>query len=463
MYVLVYKRDYFYMYNAIPFVLIIGYYAIYNLPKLLFFLAFITPLSVSLKELGYYGSVDLSLPAEPLMAGLMFLYFLNKLYTNQYNKGINTHAITLLIGVQLFWMFVTTLTSEDIIISIKFFISRCWFVFSCYFLANYLFKEKKNIIPFLTSYIVALAIVCVYTIFMHSKYGFDHKSADWVMSPFYNDHTAYSAALAMFIPVLISFLFISTINKFNKIIYTGILLLFILAIVLSYGRGGWLGLAVAFAVFVTLLLRLNFKALVIAFVSFFILFFSFQDEILIALGRNNTDAEEGFMNNIESVSNISTDASNLERLNRWSCAIRMWQDMPVFGWGPGTYMFKYAPYQLSSQTTVISTNFGTNGNAHSEYLGPLAEEGLPGLLIVLCFLLYTFSFGYRLYRQVEDRDTRILGTGVFLGLVTYFIHGFINNFLDTDKLSLPFWSFMSIMVCIDLFHKKKTENTNTKK
>lgn len=121
-------------------------------------------------------------------------------------------------------------------------------------------------------------------------------------------------------------------------------------------------------------------------------------------------------------------------------------------------MFKYAPYQLSSQKTVISTNFGTNGNAHSEYLGPLAEEGLPGLIIVLGFLFYTFSFGYRLYEQVEDKNTRILGTGVFLGLVTYFIHGFINNFLDTDKLSLPFWSFLSIMVCIDLFHKKKSEN-----
>jgi O-antigen ligase len=129
----------------------------------------------------------------------------------------------------------------------------------------------------------------------------------------------------------------------------------------------------------------------------------------------------------------------------------------VFGWGPGTYMFMYAPYQLSSQKTVISTNFGTNGNAHSEYLGPLAEQGLFGMLIVLALLFYTFNFGYRLHREVQDRNMRILGTGVFLGLVSYFIHGFINNFLDTDKLSLPFWSFLSIMICIDLFHKGEIE------
>ncbi|MBP9068116.1 MAG: O-antigen ligase family protein [Bacteroidia bacterium] len=452
-YVLVKKRDYFFEYNAIPFILIVGYYAIYNLQSLLFLLAFITPLSVSLKELGYYGTVNLSLPAEPLMAGLMLLYFLNKVYTNKYDRRINFHPLTIIIYIQLFWIFVTMLTSEDVLISLKFLISRCWFLFSCYFLANYLFKNKKNIVPFLSAYMISLAIVCAYTIFTHSKYGFDHKSADWVMSPFYNDHTAYGAALAMFIPVLVSFLVMKSINRFNKMMYLFLLILFIVAVTLSYARAAWLGVAVAFAVFITLIMKFNFKVLITVLFTLGVLMFSFQDDILIALGRNNTDAEEGFLNNIESVANISTDASNLERLNRWSCAVRMWQDMPVFGWGPGTYMFMYAPYQLSSQKTVISTNFGTNGNAHSEYLGPLAEEGLPGLLIVLCLMFYTFNFGYRLYKEVKDPEIRILGTGVFLGLVTYFIHGFINNFLDTDKLSLPFWSFLSIMLCIDLFHK----------
>lgn len=457
-YVLVKKRDYFFEYNAIPFVLIIGYYAIYNLQSLLYLLAFVTPLSVSLKELGYYGPVNLSLPAEPLMAGLMLLYFLNKIHTNKFDRRVNTHPLTILIYIQLFWIFVTMLTSEDVLISLKFLISRCWFLFSCYFLANYLFKDKRNIVPFLTAYMISLAIVCGYTIFTHSKYGFDHKTADWVMSPFYNDHTAYGAALAMFIPVLVALLWMSNVKRFNKIMYLFLLLLFIVAIILSYARAAWLGVAVAAAVFVTMILGFNFKVLVAVLFTTGVLLFSFQDDILIALGRNNTDAEEGFLNNIESVSNISTDASNLERLNRWSCAVRMWQDKPVFGWGPGTYMFMYAPYQLSSQKTVISTNFGTNGNAHSEYLGPLAEEGLIGMLIVIVLLFYTFNFGYRLYREVKDPNMRILGTGVFLGIVSYFIHGFINNFLDTDKLSLPFWSFLSIMICIDIFHKEEIEH-----
>jgi putative inorganic carbon (HCO3(-)) transporter len=452
-----YKRDYFFMYNTIPLFFIVGYYAIYELEKLLFFLAFITPLAVTLKEIGIYSTLNLSLPSEPLMAGLFLLYVLNKINSSNKLMEVNTHTLTILIALQLFWIFTTTLTSVDFVISIKFFISRLWFVFSCYFLANYLFKNKKNIVPFLTCYIVSLAIVCFYTIYQHSKFNFDHKTADWVMSPFYNDHTAYGAALAMFIPVVIAFLFMSSISKKNKMFMASILFVFLVAIVLSYARAAWMGLFVAVAVLITLFMRFNFKILFTGMLAVGMLFFTFQDDILIALGRNNTDAEEGFMNNIESVSNISTDASNLERLNRWSCAIRMWEDKPFFGWGPGTYMFNYAPYQLSTQKTIISTNFGTNGNAHSEYLSPLCEQGVIGLGIMLAIMLYVFNFGYRLFKEVKDRDMRILSTGVFLGMVTYFIHGFLNNFLDTDKLSLPFWSFLSIMVCIDLFHKNSVE------
>ena len=42
-----------------------------------------------------------------------------------------------------------------------------------------------------------------------------------------------------------------------------------------------------------------------------------------------------------------------------------------------------------------------------------------------------------------------------LGLVTYFSHGFLNNFLDTDKLSVPVWGFIAILVALDIYHLPK--------
>lgn len=456
-YVMTYKKFYFYPYNALPIILFIIYTAVFHLQQLVFFLAFCTPLAISLKEMGLTQGPDLSIPTEPVMAGIMLMYIINHFQKDLAEKRFRDHPVTILITIQLFWMLVTTCTSTDVIVSIKYLVSRLWFIFSCYIIIPHLFVRRENIVRFVYAYCAALAIVVCYTTVVHARFNFGEKAADWVVSPFYNDHTAYGAALAMFIPVMVSFLFLRNHSKISKFFAAGFFCLFALAIVLSFARAGWLSLMVALGVFLTLMLKIRFRTLLITFASGLAIFFVFQTEIVMILSKNDTDAKGGFANNLESMSNISTDASNVERINRWSCAIRMWMDKPVFGWGPGTYMFKYAPYQLSRDLTIISTNFGTNGNAHSEYLGPLSEQGLIGMIIVIIILFYVTSLGYRLVYSLEDRDDRILCTGLFLGLMTYFVHGFLNNFLDTDKLSLPFWAFLAALVCFDLYYTKKPQ------
>jgi len=59
-----------------------------------------------------------------------------------------------------------------------------------------------------------------------------------------------------------------------------------------------------------------------------------------------------------------------------------------------------------------------------------------------------------LAETIHNRDLRLLLLSAWLGLVTYFIHGILNNYLDTDKASAPFWGFIAILVAVDLFHRK---------
>jgi len=79
----------------------------------------------------------------------------------------------------------------------------------------------------------------------------------------------------------------------------------------------------------------------------------------------------------------------MERVNRWKSANQVFREKPLMGWGPATYQFKYAPFQIASEKTIISTNYGKVGNAHSEYLGSLVDSGIPG--IMLYFLLLILS------------------------------------------------------------------------
>ena len=158
--------------------------------------------------------------------------------------------------------------------------------------------------------------------------------------------------------------------------------------------------------------------------------------------------------------NYNPDASNLERFNRWNCAIKLFKERPFFGWGPGTYSFVYAPFQDASDLTIISTNFGDGGNAHSEYLGPLAEQGLFGMLLMIGLV---FCFFYRaswLYIKTKNQQVKAMTMMLILSLATYFSHGILNNYLDTDKASVPIWGMLAIFVALDCYHSKNITSKN---
>jgi O-antigen ligase len=209
--------------------------------------------------------------------------------------------------------------------------------------------------------------------------------------------------------------------------------------------------------YVILLLRIRFRNVLIVFLSACTLAFVYQTEIVMKLEKNRQDASQDFDKHIESISNISTDASNLERLNRWNAAFRMFRERPFFGWGPGTYSFEYAPFQHAHEKTIISTNMGDKGNAHSEYIGPLCESGVLGALTFISIIICVLATGFRLYYTVTENETKKMVLVIVLGFITYIVHGGLNNFLDTDKASVPFWGFVAMLVAIDLYHKRKSE------
>jgi O-antigen ligase len=303
-----------------------------------------------------------------------------------------------------------------------------------------------------------LFVVIVYTIVRHADNGWTQKAAHWVMIPFYNDHTAYAAVLALFIPPMIAFMRDRHASVRERFAAGLMVLMLITAIILSYTRAAWLSLLVTLLIYFIYSFRIKFYHVVIILAGLTTAFLMFSSDIMMKLEKNRQDSATDFNKHIQSISNISTDASNLERINRWHSAIRMWEQRPFWGWGPGTYQFNYAPFQKSSEMTIISTNAGDMGNAHSEYIGPLAEQGvlgMAGMIILVIAVIYRSS---RVYITAKDPNVRLLTMGILLGLITYFIHGTLNNFLDTDKLSVPFWAFIAMLVSLDVYHNPKVKS-----
>ena len=451
LFLVVKKNNYFFF--ALPVVLGVLLLYIFSLDKVLLFTAFTVPLSINLKALD--AGLAISLPAEPLLMGILVLFLAKMLYDGKFDRRISHHPIAIVIYCMFAWMLVTTITSEMPVVSLKFMVSRLWFVVPAFFLCTVLFKKPKNIDLFIWLYIASLCIVCVYTIIHHAQFGFDGDSAHWVMTPFYNDHTAYGAALAIYLILALTYVFIPGISKGRRFLVIGVVALLSLALTLSNCRAAWLSMIASLGVLVCVLLKIKFRWVAAAVIILVGLFLTFQNQIIDTLEKNNQDASGDLVENIQSITNISTDASNLERINRWQSAFRLFNERPVFGWGPGTYQFVYAPFQMSKEKTIISTNAGDGGNAHSEYFGPLAEQGLVGSLLVLTLVVVTVTCGLKTYSRCKNKKAKVLVLGATLAFFGYFIHGFLNNFLDTDKLAVPVWSLAALIATIDVYYADK--------
>jgi len=333
---------------------------------------------------------------------------------------------------------------------------RTWFAIVFFFIATQIFKRDENILRFYWLYIIPFLIVIFYTIYRHAGHGFTQITSHTMMKPFYNDHTSYGAMLAMYIPILGGLIWLYSKKSVIKTIFSiGTLIIFIVAVLLSYTRAAWVSVAVALIVMTIVVLKIRFTTIMVISTIFLILIGVYQTEIMHRLQQNRTPSSKDFIDHARSISNIRNDPSNLERLNRWSCAWRMFEERPVFGFGPGTYQFKYGAYQLSYEKTRISTNFGTAGNAHSEYLGPLAESGVLGTLSFILIIIFAVITAIRVYNQSEDYKIKAISLISLMSLVTYWVHASLNNFLDTDKASAPYWGCIAIIVALDIRNKIK--------
>jgi O-antigen ligase len=190
-----------------------------------------------------------------------------------------------------------------------------------------------------------------------------------------------------------------------------------------------------------------------------IIYLNFDSITELARRNDSKSNARDLSEHVESVSNIQTDASNMERINRWKCALRMFADKPIVGFGPGTYQYNYGLYQVRSEMTRISTVSGNRGHAHSEYLTYLSEMGLLGLIIFLAQLFFAVYTGMKIIYKSRDRFTQTLATGLLLALFTIYIHSIFNAFLDIDKMAMLAFGALAGLVMLDISYKKELSTT----
>lgn len=449
-----YLFDENYLVLLVPAAMLLVWFFMMYRDESLALMALATPFAV---DYALIGNMSLSMPVEPMMIVFTVVFLFQELLMRSYDKRVLRHPVSILIMLSLVWMVFTSVVSLKPVESFKYTAVRLWFVIPFFYATAQSFQKVRHIRLFYWAYALSLSVVVVITTVKTMQRFGELQMLHHVMQPFYNDHTAYGCIIALMLPLAAYFALEPRTRLWKRIVAVSLTVLLLVGLGLSYCRAAWISVVGAIAVYLLVRLGVRMRWLVISAALLLGLFFAFQDDIMYELGKNKQDSSFTLADQVKSISNISTDASNLERLNRWSAAFRMWKDQPLTGIGPGAYQFIYGPYQRSDMMTIISTNDGDMGNAHSEYIGPLTEQGVPGALLMLAIFVATFVTGERVYRTAVDRRKGHLALVLAVSLFTYYVHGIMNNFLDTDKLSVPFWAFTAAIVAIDIVTEKKPQ------
>jgi O-antigen ligase len=443
---LLYQQEFAYL-----VLFILGLTAIIAVPYLfqntrhgLYILILLIPLSI---DLTLSGGLKISVPSEILTLLILLFVSLKWISGLKLKLEIFKHPISVLLLLDFIWAVMATLFSEIQEVSIKRVIIKGLFLGVYYFVILQFFEKSKHLNLIYWLYGIGIILPIISATYTHSILGFNQGASILVSQPFYDDHTIYGACIAFIIPFFVLKIKSPALTKVPVILFLFILFM---GVVLSYSRAAWISLFVALLFYIIIKFKpkpyLIFITLTIGIIT---LFGSF-DSIYSSLSRSKVKYDNNVSTHLTSVTNLQNDASNLERINRWIAAYKMFEDRPITGFGPGTYQFVYDRFQATEHMTRISTHNGNKGNSHSEYMTYLSENGIVGFLIFILLIFYSVYTAIILLYANIPKEYEYLVYASILGLITFYIHGLFNSFIESEKMAILFLSSLAILVHIDL-------------
>ncbi|MCS7077069.1 MAG: O-antigen ligase family protein [Bacteroidia bacterium] len=438
---------------TIPLLLLVLYFSFFNLKNLYYLIVLTIPFSIEVVLPGNYG---MSLPSEPLMFGMMLLFITQLLFSN-IDKSYFNHPVTFFLLLFVFWLIITTFQSTHVWVSIKFIIMKCWFILVFYLFTVYLLNASEDINKILILYIAGMGLVIIYTLLNHARYGFDFAHSSSVMSPFFRNHVNYGATIAAIYPYLLMGAFHKPFPKYWRRIIQLLLIICTVGLLFTYTRASYGAIFLLPFVYITYrakIVSLSLSIALIAIVLFVNFFFSNYYYMNYALeGRYTEFHADDYVKQLQATAKMR-DVSTMERFYRWIAAYNMIRKEPIWGFGPGTFIFEYRNYTVEAFRTSVSDN-PENSGLHSQYLTYWVETGWIGMLLHLGFTVYILIFASKVYHTCKDTTLKKQAIAATLSLITIVIHNVVNDLLEVDKLASLYFIAIAIIVHVDIRNKKQ--------
>ena len=255
--------------------------------------------------------------------------------------------------------------------------------------------------------------------------------------------------LALFVPLLISFLFdkgafkraflrknrrAGSMEMIYKIIISICTIVVFLILVMTQSRGAILGSLVGIFLILVWKDKRFLYLIPLAFLALFIAMLIFAD-----------GDPARFLLLLDTYSNPEGDTLQT-RIEYWKNTIYLIQDFPITGTGIGTYGKVFHDiYSFATPLATVRPLF----YAHNMYLAVAADMGLPALVLYLALFSGFFSMVFYAFRQSRSIVKTLL-RGLLCGMAAHMVYGLMDNYMLGEKLGMSVWIFLGICTAVYL-------------
>lgn len=362
--------------------------------------------------------IGIKAPLFSLFSALLILVLIARGNIDDVLKHIQIRWILVLFTLLLFLTLTSSYPGRSFTMFLGY-VQLIPFVFAVVLLID-TFTKFKALILMLS--LTTLSITC-YVFLTHHRFA---RYEIFDLSNFLTDPNDLSLYLNMMIPWMILSVSMSRTWWFKLGLGIGIFAVILLSL-LTYSRGGFLGLVVTLGIFGIL------HPQRILFISGGIL--------LGLLGLLFLDQQ--WLTVMSSATDVKTDTA-ITRITMWKAALEMFQDNP-FGYGPatiGSVAYKYIP------NGILGHGYTTwQGQvSHSQWVTALAEWGIFGFGIFIWLIVLNLRDCWTLMMNNTSGFARSCGITALSSLVGFLVS---SSFLTTNYY--PHFLYITAIICSAIF------------
>jgi O-antigen ligase len=127
------------------------------------------------------------------------------------------------------------------------------------------------------------------------------------------------------------------------------------------------------------------------------------------------------------------------RAQLWRAGVKMWLAHPLLGVGPDNFRRVYGTY-------LGQTKFDDRITANSWYVEVLATTGVIGMLAGLFVVSAVAILVRRRWPTMTARSLRALALGLSVALLTFFLHGLVDYFMEFTPTYSLFWLIAGLLI-----------------